>query len=400
MGRRRHTEIVPGFPVPTPPPARHNLTGPTPPEGRPTVTDGEALRRAVLADPDDDTPRLVYADWLDEHDQPDRAAFIRDQVEAVRADPFGPQARAAADRAARLLDAHRLRWYRPLRGVTRVRFERGFVGHLEVEPDGFVPEAASVFAAEPVQALRLYRSPAGVGPPVDPVFALPELSRVRRLEFAPRTDLNPDECLALSNSPHLAGLRDLSLRGNVVHPGWLADLLGGDRLPELAGLDLADITNLGPGVMRGLERAGHRGVRRLDVSGVVFTSEQLQRVLSAWSLREVEELRLGRTGSGADAGPLFHLDIGWVIPWDRLTVLDLAGQWLGPDGVREIVRKPEAAALRWLGLARNALDAGAARLLADSKHLRLNHLDVGGNKLGPAEVAALRRRFPDAVVVS
>lgn len=30
------------------------------------MTDGEALRRAVLADPGDDTVRLAYADWLDE----------------------------------------------------------------------------------------------------------------------------------------------------------------------------------------------------------------------------------------------------------------------------------------------------------------------------------------------
>ncbi len=364
------------------------------------MTDGDALRRAVLADPDDDTPRLVYADWLDENDQPDRAAFVRAQVEAVRADPFGPAARAAAARAARLLDAHRLRWYRPLRGVIRAEFERGFVGLLEVEPTGFVPEARALFAAEPVQALRLVRFAAPSGPPpLDPVFSLPELRRVRRLVFTPRIDPTSDEYVALSGSPHLDGLWDLSLRDNPVPPGWLGDLLGGDRLPELAGLCLADNTNLGPGVVRALERAGHRELRRLDVSGVVFTSDELQRVLSARCLRNVEELRLGCAGRPGHPGPLFHLDIGWSVPWDRLTVLDLSGQWLGPEGVREIVRKPEAAALRWLGLARNGLDAAAARALADAKHLRPNHLDVSGNGLGLAELAALQRRFPDAVVV-
>ena len=38
-----------------------------------------ALLAAIWADPHDDTPRLVYADWLDEHDQPARAEFIRAQ---------------------------------------------------------------------------------------------------------------------------------------------------------------------------------------------------------------------------------------------------------------------------------------------------------------------------------
>ena len=30
---------------------------------------------AVKEAPDDDTPRLILADWLDEHDDPERAAY-------------------------------------------------------------------------------------------------------------------------------------------------------------------------------------------------------------------------------------------------------------------------------------------------------------------------------------
>ena len=43
--------------------------------------DESALLAAISADPADDTARLVYADWLDEHAQPARAEFIRVQVE-------------------------------------------------------------------------------------------------------------------------------------------------------------------------------------------------------------------------------------------------------------------------------------------------------------------------------
>lgn len=39
-----------------------------------------AVLAAILANPADDTPRLVYADWLDEHNQPERAEFIRVQI--------------------------------------------------------------------------------------------------------------------------------------------------------------------------------------------------------------------------------------------------------------------------------------------------------------------------------
>jgi uncharacterized protein (TIGR02996 family) len=36
-----------------------------------------ALLAAIIAHPDEDTPRLMYADWLQEHDRPERAEFIR-----------------------------------------------------------------------------------------------------------------------------------------------------------------------------------------------------------------------------------------------------------------------------------------------------------------------------------
>jgi uncharacterized protein (TIGR02996 family) len=39
---------------------------------------------AILADPGDDTPRLVYADWLEEYGQAERGEFIRVQCELAR----------------------------------------------------------------------------------------------------------------------------------------------------------------------------------------------------------------------------------------------------------------------------------------------------------------------------
>ena len=44
------------------------------------MTQHDALLAAVCAAPDDDLPRLVYADWCDENGQPERAEFIRVQV--------------------------------------------------------------------------------------------------------------------------------------------------------------------------------------------------------------------------------------------------------------------------------------------------------------------------------
>jgi uncharacterized protein (TIGR02996 family) len=43
-----------------------------------------AMLRGVLAEPDDDGPRLVLSDWLEENGQPDRAEFVRLQCRIAR----------------------------------------------------------------------------------------------------------------------------------------------------------------------------------------------------------------------------------------------------------------------------------------------------------------------------
>jgi len=55
----------------------------------------DALYTAVCAAPDEDTPKLVFADWLDEHDDPHRAAYIRAEVQLNRLCEADPHAAAA-----------------------------------------------------------------------------------------------------------------------------------------------------------------------------------------------------------------------------------------------------------------------------------------------------------------
>src|SRR5262245_13615555 len=43
-----------------------------------------ALREAIVTEPDEDLPRLAYADWLDEHDRGEEAEFIRVQCRLAR----------------------------------------------------------------------------------------------------------------------------------------------------------------------------------------------------------------------------------------------------------------------------------------------------------------------------
>ncbi len=71
--------------------------------------DWPAFMAAIVADPDDDTVRLVAADYLEEHGDPDRAAFIRIQVELAHSKP---RERARAWRWTTCGSANELTWGR------------------------------------------------------------------------------------------------------------------------------------------------------------------------------------------------------------------------------------------------------------------------------------------------
>lgn len=99
------------------------------------MSDEAALLHAICAHPDDDTPRLVYADWLDEHDQPERAEFIRVQVERdALTDHSSDEYKCLVAREAELLAAHRPTWLAHLgafaeamrEGRVQIEFDRGF----------------------------------------------------------------------------------------------------------------------------------------------------------------------------------------------------------------------------------------------------------------------------------
>ncbi|MBY0460810.1 MAG: TIGR02996 domain-containing protein [Gemmataceae bacterium] len=98
------------------------------------MNEREALLRAVCENPDDDTPRLVFADWLqengDEHDQA-RAEFIRAQVRSAARFESGDRTEDDPDAlfASQLESLHGSRWWLsapPAREGVSFRMWRGF----------------------------------------------------------------------------------------------------------------------------------------------------------------------------------------------------------------------------------------------------------------------------------
>src|SRR5262245_14167815 len=131
----------------------------------------QALLRAICENPDDDTPRLVFADWLQEHGEEDRAEFIRLQCEAARL-PTKDGRRAGLVRKAAAIqkrlgkqwlselpvpDKEHIGWPEAPGWLDGETFDRGFPSHLFVQTAGTLAKHADkLFSATPVRRLLIW----------------------------------------------------------------------------------------------------------------------------------------------------------------------------------------------------------------------------------------------------
>jgi len=178
--------------------------------------DERAFLRAITARPEDDLPRLIYADYLDERGDP-RGEFIRVQVALGRPDtPWSDgDVRQLRARERLLLYQHRSAWLGRLDGEWRgdAVFERGFVVQVDVSATQFVRHAQAWLRREPIRRAALYGS----------------VSCMRELAL----------CTALKH------LTVLSLRNNELRREHVAQLLRSPYLTRLVELDLGN-NHLGP----------------------------------------------------------------------------------------------------------------------------------------------------------
>lgn len=119
------------------------------------MSDRAALLAAIKAFPEADTPRLVFADWLDEHGESERAEFIRDGVAAARKE--GPP--CTVGNARPHPDLNEGPWT-PLREANRWRlfwcqYDRGFLFDIECTAADWLAHADAILAEHPVRRVRL-----------------------------------------------------------------------------------------------------------------------------------------------------------------------------------------------------------------------------------------------------
>jgi uncharacterized protein (TIGR02996 family) len=221
------------------------------------MTDRDSLLAAIVAAPDDPVPRLVFADYLDEHGDPDWAELIRLQNGYFK---HWTNAEEMADREAELVKAVTAR-YSQIPGLWLGLPVRGFPERLVFiddvpKPD---PEQLSALTGFPLtwfdfgHALPewVIESPwlgravvieLSDNPPSDvhrkEFFAALNPTRLRAL-FWRDADLGDEDAEFIAAAPQFAGLTELCLADNDIGPDGCADLIASPHLTRLEYLDLS-----------------------------------------------------------------------------------------------------------------------------------------------------------------
>ncbi|MEQ8791217.1 MAG: TIGR02996 domain-containing protein [Pirellulaceae bacterium] len=229
---------------------------------RPRVNHESSLLREIVDFPDDQGPRLIYADWLDERDNP-RGELIRVQFALAANGQNAERMAGLRARESELISRHAAQWLGPLRRhLESWTFRRGFVERIKLSGDSFLQHAEQLTRAFPLREVVL------TGPidAVERLAALPALAGIRHLGFERSWLAHGAE--ALGRSPHLAALETLDLRNNGIGAATLRDLAHSSCLPALRQLLLGRNRGLGDDGVRLLAAAPlMRRLRGLDWSG-------------------------------------------------------------------------------------------------------------------------------------
>ncbi len=365
----------------------------------------------IVAQPDDDAPRLVYADWLIQRGDP-RGEFITVQCalaryEATDAD-VGDVAKLRS-RERNLRRTHDQTWNAAAAEVApswALDYRRGFAEVVTRSYTGEFDALAALRVVEPlVRAIRV-ESRALLKLAID--FAEIELD-----------DGWPDLAIAVTElaKPVHAGVRRLAFVKAAPEPATLQAML---ELPQsFVELDLgfdgrlaSKPTGFGPALAQrtSLETLTIRQLRHLDALGAkLATLPRLRSVTlenadierkGLYALASIPALEALDVAENYSAFNLEGIDAARLIERaPHLRRLRLSKLGLGDKQAIAIARSSASARLTRLDLSRNGITDDGGLAIARSEHLRgLRRLNLNANRLSAETKAAVRAAFPAAEV--
>ncbi|MBX7114254.1 MAG: TIGR02996 domain-containing protein [Myxococcaceae bacterium] len=343
---------------------RFKYSPPAPPTGR---SEGGAGRlvNAILKSPEDDTPRLVYADWLTERNDP-RGELISVQCALAQLPEDDASGAALKEREKTLLATHLSAWKESLGpGVIELHFQRGFVERVVIDPAVFLRQTSRLFEHEPVRHLV---APALRAQDVSALAHAPWLSQLKSLELSAHpyvAPLTPEAFSRLLESRGLRGLERLSVQQ---HP--------------ISDLGLMVLSRQAPGVLPSLKE-----LELIEADITAIGVEALATVRWFGQLKRLELKRNNLRSVGVEA-------LAFASMRGELVHLGLDANLISDDGAMILGQAPRLATLKSLDVQRNHIGPRGAKTLLDSPYLKaLDVLQLNGNRMGEAAMKMWVDRF-------
>ncbi len=215
------------------------------------MTEREAFLKAIREAPDDDDLRLVFADWLEENGDPQRAQFIRLSIAAARLPEGQREPPELFDERIDLFHAIDEHVYKELRVFKGIQWMDGFSSDqrglfesaVVLSPKTLVAEADKVWSLTCLRFLTL-QNPQLTS--LKAVLALPHLRCLLQLRITGRWMVDDEAIAAVVASPNLTGLRGLYLaEGSITNKG-VALLAEAPLIDQLRSLDLEKNPSINP----------------------------------------------------------------------------------------------------------------------------------------------------------
>jgi uncharacterized protein (TIGR02996 family) len=116
----------------------------------------DELLQAIIDNPDDDAFRLVFADWLLDHGERERAEFIRVQIELAKLPNTDERRPVLQERETELLLRNEGEWVKPIRHcVVSWTFDRGFIAHVTVTVEMYQKHTFELVRQAPIRRMSV-----------------------------------------------------------------------------------------------------------------------------------------------------------------------------------------------------------------------------------------------------
>jgi uncharacterized protein (TIGR02996 family) len=361
---------------------------------------------AILAAPDDDAPRLVYADWL--LGQGDSRSSMLGELIQLQC-RLAEDLTTAARRKMRIAENKLLAGYEAqtagdiseLLGfardarVVKVQLRRGFVHRIKA-PVSLLKRLDEVAAIAPlleeieVQAEMPFDQ-STVLTPSD--FESAHLARVRAIRFSlPQITLSSVEVIA--RAPLLANIRSFGMVGThwaprgdaMVHFGAaMAKVLVASPVLKLTSLELDENALFNAGVETLLTNSW--SLESLSIANNGCTGPAFRSVARAPTMASVKRLVMSSTRYVA---PEQIAELASSPHLRGLQALDIERCDLGKEGIKAFLDAFDLPNLEELIIASNTIaEAGGLTLAASNKLRGLRVLDITKNRLSKKAISAL-----------